>query len=165
MKYLGTSLLLVASINAHKLVHKSKQPIGGDFWQTERDSSAGYPSLTVGELYPDHNHGDVKDFVTDYIDKKTGGYKTDWVVSKEKDAEAEKKLNEAAAKPYFRVPADMNMDWDGDCYVWNVKNYGKNCSAYGNRNENSGWKNTRFANDPVKDANVKFGDRPSLKGK
>ena len=36
----------------------------------------------------------------------------------------------------------MIMDWDGHCYATHAKSFGKECTPYGNRNENSEWKET-----------------------
>jgi hypothetical protein len=51
-------------------------------------------------------------------------------------------LEASYEKPYFRVPAGMNMDWDGDCYVKNAKTYGKECTIYGSDKTNKDFSKT-----------------------
>jgi len=77
------------------------------------------------------------------IDTKTGGYITEWELGKAAEAEAQKKLEETWKKPYFMVPADMIMDWDGDCYAKHSKTFGKECSQYGNLEANQDFSRAR----------------------
>ena len=41
------------------------------------------------------------------------------------------------------VPADMIMDWDGDCYAKHTKTFGKECSQYGSKEANQDFSNAR----------------------
>ena len=98
------------------------------------------------ESYPDtyiSDHDSLHDFVKSKIDTKTGGYITEWELGKAAEAEAQKKLEETWKKPYFMVPADMIMDWDGDCYAKHSKTFGKECSQYGNLEANQDFSRAR----------------------
>lgn len=108
----------------------------GDF-EMERDLRESYPHHYIAD------HDGLHDFVKTKIDPKTGGYLTEWELNKAAEAEAQKKLEESWEKPYFKVPADMIMDWDGDCYAKHVKSFGKECSKYGSLEANQDFSNVR----------------------
>jgi hypothetical protein len=103
----------------------------------ERDLRESYPA----SYRPDKDG--LREFVKSKIDVKTGGYVTEWEQNKAAEAEAQKKLEQTWEKPYFSVPADMIMDWDGDCYAKHVKSFGKECSRYGNLEANQDFRNAR----------------------
>ena len=86
-------------------------------------------------------NSDLRDFVKEKLDKN-GGYITEWELDKARDAEKEKALLASYEKPYFRVPGDMIMDWDGDCYAKNAKTYGKECTRYGSDTTNKDFSKT-----------------------
>ena len=135
-------VLLLLGAQAHKLVHRNTYGVGGGerSANAERDSLAGYPPVFVDDAYPGHDHKDVNEFVNEHINQNTGAWITPHEAELNHQAKLDKELDEAAAKPHWLPPADMMMDWDGHCYAIHAKTYGKECSQYGNMNENSNWK-------------------------
>lgn len=63
--------VLIGLISYSEAISMNQQFAYGDY-EKERDHAAGYPSI--------ENIGDHKKYVSDYIDKKTGRFKTPFEV-------------------------------------------------------------------------------------
>lgn len=106
---------------------ESEQPLGA--FEAERDSLAGYPSEWTTFEHPANDKKELRQFVHKYIEPKTGRLKTEFEVGLEDAQAAEKKFQEAAQKPYFRVPSDMINDWTGHRYVTTHRCFGERCQS------------------------------------
>lgn len=104
---------------------------------------------------PDHDA--LHEFVKSKIDPKNGGYITEWELNKATEDDAQKKLEDSYQKPYFMVPADMIMDWDGDCYAKHSATFGKECSQYGSKKANQDFSNARKVSYLQTDAQLNEG--------
>lgn len=95
------------------------QPLG--LFELQRDSEAWYPAHTSSK--------DIHDFAKDYIDKRTGRFKTEFEVAEEKAAEAQKDLEETYEKPFFKLREGFLDDWPGTKYVTTHRCYGHPCKS------------------------------------
>jgi len=91
----------------------------GNFHE-ERDLAAGYPK----EYNADK---DMVKMIKAHIQGETGAFVTPFEVQNRYDEELEKKLNETAQKPAFKVNDRMIDDWPGTRFTTTHACFGKPC--------------------------------------
>lgn len=72
---------------------------------------------------------DTHDFAKDRIDARTGRFKTEWEVSEDIAAEAQKDLEETYEKPFYTVPEGVLNDWPGTRFTTSLRCFGHACKA------------------------------------
>ena len=99
-------------------------------FEMERDQKAKYPKDWTMAERPFHTENkEVRDYVRQFIEKGTGRLRTEFEVDQDLDALAGKKLEEARAKPMFKVNDGMINDWPGDRFLNTHRCWGGRCKS------------------------------------